>query len=166
MKTITTCFALTVLCFAIGCDKAPDGFPAVVPCKISLVKSGKPIPAATIMLVSDGAKEWFASGETDAAGLAAIQTILGNYTKSGVPEGTYKITLSQIPQIKDEKSQQELFDMSPAEKNAYKVKRDKIIKESRSFPLEFESHLTTPITVEITKGQSDYSVDVDEFLNK
>ena len=166
MKPIITCFALTILCFTMGCEKVPDGFPAVVPCKISLLKSGKPVPAATIMLVSDGAKEWFASGETDVSGLAVIQTILGNYTKSGVPEGTYKITLSQLPQIGENKPQQELFDMSPAEKAAYKEKRDKMIKESRSFPLEFESHLTTPITLEITKGQSDYSVDVDKYLDK
>ena len=158
--------SLLILVFAIsGCDtKTPPGFPTVVPCEISVLKDGVPLPQVTVILVSEGAKEWFASGETNSSGVTKISTSINSFSKTGAPEGTYKVTLNQIPQIKDEKSQQELFDMPSAEKAAYIAKREQSIKESRSFPLEFESHLTTPISIEVSKAESKYIVDVSQWI--
>ena len=160
-------FLLIFTFFVSGCGPgAPPGFPQVVPCEISVLKDGVPLPQVTVILVSDGAKEWFASGETDASGVTKINTSINSYSQAGVPEGTYKVTFNQIPQVKVEKSQQELFDMAPVEKAAYQAKMEQLIKESRSFPLEFESHLTTPIFVEITKAKSKYVIDVSQWITK
>ena len=159
---------LLIFTFSVsGCGPgAPPGFPQVVPCEISLVKDGVPLPQVTVLLVSEGGKEWFVSGETDANGVTKINTSINTYSQAGAPEGTYKVTLSQIPQIQSEKSQQEIFDMSPAEKAAYKAKMDQLIKEARSFPLEFESHITSPIFIEVTKAESKYVIDVSQWITK
>jgi len=53
--------------------------------------------------------------------------------------------------------------MPAAEKAAYQAKMEELIKESRSFPLEFESYLTTPITLEISKAESKYVIDVAQW---
>ena len=150
-----------------GCGKgAPPGFPEVVPCVVTILKDGVPLPQVTVLLVSEGGKEWFVSGESDTSGITKINTILTSYSKLGAPEGTYKVTLFQVPQVSGGKSQQEIFDMSPAEKAAYKQKMDQLIKESRSFPMEFESHLTTPISLEVAKAESKYTIDVSEWIKK
>jgi len=168
-KTNTTIFvSLFFLSFSIfGCGtSAPPGFPQIVPCEITIQKDGVPLPQVTVIFASESAKEWFASGETGASGVTKIHTSINSFSKTGVPEGTYKVTLNQIPQIKEEKSQQELFDMPPAEKAAYIAKREQAVKESRSFPLEFESHLTTPVSLEITKAKSKYEIDVSRWIKQ
>ncbi len=157
--------AVLVLLFS-GCQKAPTGFPNVVPCRITVVKDGDPLPQTTVILVSDSPKEWFSSGETDASGKTEINTTLSNFSRSGAPEGHYKVTLNQIPQLKETKSQQELFDMPASEKAAYIAKQEKLIRESRAFPLEFESHVTTPIEIDVKKGEPALTIDVAQWMEK
>lgn len=165
--TFFVVFSIFVLSVS-GCGTgAPPGFPQVVPCEVSILKDGVPLPQVTVLFVSDGgAKEWFVSGETDVSGVTTVYTSINNYSQKGAPEGTYKITLSQIPQVENDKSQQELFDMSPAEKAEYVEKRKQQIKDTRSFPLEFESHVTTPISVTVTKAEPKHVVDVSEWIGK
>jgi len=166
-KLNTTFFVfLSFFTFSIsGCGPGtPAGFPPVVPCEVTVLKEGVPLPQVTVILVSEGTKEWFASGQTNASGVVNIHTSLGTFTKAGAPEGTYKVTLNQIPQVEGEKSQQELFDMSPAEKAAYQARMDQLIQDSRSFPLEFGSHLTTPISMEVAKAESKYAIDVTQWI--
>ena len=164
-STVPFLVSLLIFTFSMtGCGpNAPQGFPKVVPCEVTILKDGVPLSQVTVIFVSEGAKEWFASGETNASGITKINTSINNYSKLGAPEGKYKITLNQIPQVKVEKSQQELFDMPPAERAAYQAKMDQLIKEARSFPMEFESHLTTPISMEITKAASQYTIDVSHY---
>jgi len=167
MNKSITLLVLLIFAFSLsGCGPGvPEGFPKIVPCEITVVKDGAPLPQTTVILASqEGPKDWFASGETDASGVTKISTSINSYSKSGAPEGTYKVTLNQIPQVKHEKSQQELFDMPAAEKAAYQAKMNQLIKDSRSFPLEFESYVTTPITLEITKAESKYVIDVSKWI--
>jgi len=148
-----------------GCQRTPEGFPKVVPCQITVVKEGVPLPKVTIMFISEGGgKEWFVSANSGDNGVAEAQTLLGNFSKKGAPPGNYKVTLSQLPQVPDELTQQQRFDMSPAERAADKAKRDKLIAESRSFPVEFESSVTTPITIEVKDPNTEIRLDVSEWI--
>ena len=149
-----------------GCNNAPQGFPQVVPCTITVVKDGVPLPEVTVMLVANGGNEWFTAAESNKSGVAEIQTFQRDYTLKGAPVGTFKVTLSQRSQVKSEFTQQQLFDMSPAEKNTVQARRDKLMAESRSFPVEFESAATTPISVEVVKPKTDIRLDVTEWIGK
>ena len=149
-----------------GCGRVPQGFPPVVPCKITVVKGDVPLPEVNIMFITDGGSQWFAAGQSDSSGVAELQTFMEVYTKNGVPEGTYKVTLSQLSQVKSGWTQQQLFDMSPAEKEAESQRMGKLLAESRSFPVEFENAATTPIIVEVQKPRTDIRLDVTEWIGK
>ena len=161
------CLVLAVAgTFLSGCKRVPENFPKVVPCQITVVKEDVPLPQVTVMLIAEGNKEWFVAADTNPQGIAEIQTFLGNFSHKGAPPGKYKVTLSQIPQIENELTQQQIFDMSPAEKNAEQARRNKRIAESRSFPIEFESAVTTPITVDVTEPKTEIHLNVSEWIGK
>ena len=149
-----------------GCDHVPAGFPKVVPCKIIVVKDDIPLPEVVVMLVSEGDKEWFTSGNSDQAGVAEIQTLLGDYMRKGAPPGTHKVTLKQVPQIQTQYSQVEFFNMSPAEKQAAIQQQDKERAESRSFPTEFEYAATTPISIEVVSPKTEIRLNVSDWIGK
>ena len=138
----------------------------MIPCTITVVKGDTPLPEVTLMLVPEGSHEWFASANSGKSGVAEFRTFLGNYSQSGAPAGSYKVTLSQIPQVETSFTQQQLFDMPPKEKEEYQRRMKKLIAESRSFPIEFESAATTPISIEIAKPKTTIRLDVSEWIDK
>ena len=160
---------LVLACLGIvlsGCDHTPKGFPKVVPCKIIIVKDDVPIPDVIVMLISDGEKEWLASGNSDQEGIAEIQTLLGDYVQKGAPPGTHKVTLRQIPKIQTQYSPMEAFHMSPAEKNAVKQQQDKERAKARSFPTELEQAATTPISIEVVSPKTEIRLNVSDWGGK
>ena len=166
----TTFRALFYLALAIptiaisGCASAPPGFPAVVPCKIIVLKDDIPLPHVTVRLISEGGKEWIAGATSDASGVAEVRTTMMNYVRSGAPPGEYRVVLSQIPQITTQYTQQQWFDMSPAESERARLQIDREIAKSRSFPVEFECTVKTPITIEVTQGRATVRLDVSEWI--
>ena len=149
-----------------GCNPAPHGFPQVVPCTIIVTKDNVPLPQVMIKLVSEGGKEWLTAATSDPSGVTELRTMLGDYVQKGAPPGQYKVVLSQIPQVKSRYTQQQLFDMSQAEKDAENLRRQKEIAESRSFPVEFENAETTPISIDVTQPQTEIPLDVAEWIGK
>jgi len=161
------CLLLSFLGIVLtGCDSAPPGFPKVVPCKLTVVKDGVPLPEVVVMLVSEGEKEWFASGNSGQDGVVEIQTLLGDYVRKGAPPGKHKVTLRQIPQTQTQYSQVEFFNMTPAEKQAAMQQQAKEREESRSFPTEFEYATSTPITIEVVGPKTEISLNVSDWIAK
>jgi len=116
------------------------------------------------MLISESGNAWFTVANSDQSGVAEFRTFLGNYSQSGAPVGKYKVTLSQLPQIESPFTQQQLFDMSPQEKEAERQRVAKLIAESRSFPIEFESAVTTPLSIAVAKPKVEIRLDVSEWI--
>jgi len=149
-----------------GCNGAPQGFPQVIPCKITILKENVPLPEVTVKFISDGNKEWLAAGTSDQSGVVEVHTLLGDYMRKGAPPGKHKIILSQVSQVKSPYTQQQLFDMSPAEKETEKLRREKEIEESRSFPVEFEKAATTPLFIDVVSPTTEIRLDVAEWIEK
>ena len=158
-------FVLPVMVIT-GCDRAPQGFPQVVPCTITVVKGDTPLPEVTLMFVAEGGNAWFTAANSDKSGIAECRTFLGDYSRSGAPAGKYKVTLSQLPQVTPQFTQQQLFDMSPQEKAAEQQRMKKLLAESRSFPVAFESAATTPVVIEVEQPKSTIRLDVSEWIDK
>ena len=85
-----------VVLFVAGCsgEKKPDGMPALHKTKLTFTQGGAPLADAKITLFADNAAntQWTSGGVTDSNGVIQLKT-LGKY--DGVPEGTYKVTVSK-----------------------------------------------------------------------
>ncbi|MDO5553714.1 MAG: hypothetical protein Q4G68_08120 [Planctomycetia bacterium] len=150
MLTICLC----VICLA-GCGgpQKPDGFPETVPFTLTVMRDGSPLPEASVQLYPETASDAATGGITDAQGVVSLATTRGNYSNSGSPVGTFKVTVSKRVTIPGELSREECLKMSPDESAAYSKKME---EAEKSVPPEvaekYHSVATTPLSVTVTKG--------------
>ncbi|MDR2115761.1 MAG: carboxypeptidase-like regulatory domain-containing protein [Planctomycetaceae bacterium] len=79
-----------------GCgskSSRPTDLPPLEPCKITVFQEGKPLEGAIVTLISKDTSAKYArsSGATNTSGIAELKT----YGYSGVPKGSYKITVTK-----------------------------------------------------------------------
>jgi hypothetical protein len=162
---ITLLFFTASLAFEIGCgQKKPSGFPALVPCSVSVTKDGKPIDKTVVSLSPvSGGGEWIASGITDSGGNAEISTSQGSYSAKGAPESEFKVFLTRPIEIDLNVSQQEVFDMSPAEREKLKKETDRLTEAARIIPEKLESIVTTPVKISVKKGEPVYKIELSDY---
>ena len=96
MRTVLFLSLSLTLLFHSGCGGGDSGRPAdmpeIYPVKITITQGGAALQDADVALtVTTPGKYGFASGQTDARGVAVIRT----YGFAGVPEGQYAVTVSK-----------------------------------------------------------------------
>lgn len=119
------CFWLLPLIFLslfLGCSKSPEGFPKIYPFEIKVHKSGSPVSDVQVMFrpTAESGNSWAVGGTTDKNGIAVIQTRMGQYSASGLPEGEWRINLTKAAVPVEEKSPEDLAKMSENERDQYR----------------------------------------------
>jgi hypothetical protein len=152
----------TALLFAAfllnGCkSNIPDGFPAVVPCTVTITDGGKPLADVFVIIETIPPTANISSAaKTDAQGRAVMQTSQGIFSKEGIPVGKIVMTLAKTPVVDDWKSPDELSKMTMEESREYsneKAERSaklppiipKILTDSQTSPLTKDVATNTPI---------------------
>jgi hypothetical protein len=152
----------TALLFAAlllnGCNSnIPDGFPAVVPCTVTITDGGKPLADVFVVIETIPPTANISSAaKTDAQGRAVMQTSQGIFSKEGIPVGKIVMTLVKTPVVEDWKSPEELSKMTMEEAMDYSNEKSirsaklppiipKILTASRTSPLTKDAITNTPI---------------------
>jgi hypothetical protein len=153
------------LIFCAGCGtQKPNNFPDIVPCSIFVTSEQKPVDKTLVTLAPvSGGGEWISSGLTNSSGTAEIATILGSYSAKGAPEGEFKIFLSRPIEIKLNVSQEDAINMSEEEREKLRKETDRLTKEARVIPEKFESIVTTPVKISISKNKAIYRVELNDY---
>ncbi|MDR0871103.1 MAG: hypothetical protein LBN39_09970 [Planctomycetaceae bacterium] len=161
---------LSLLCFAVaGCGgtSQPDGFPTgLVPVEITLLHQGKPLEQAGVLLVSDSQVKYRLAGSTDSAGIVKLETAINNYSKPGVPAGTYPVlVLVQIQSTLADLTPDEVSSKSDAEIEQHQKKQDAekaSLRKQIGVPLEWENAAKTPLKLTIPAGGGKFTIDVTD----
>ena len=159
-------FSLFLFCI-FGCQGAnvPGDFPKTFPVTITVKDGATPLADTTILLYGQGTRgSWASSGNTDANGVAELVTNQGSYMAKGVPEGSYKVTLSKTPKAPSERSDDEIAAMSYDEQIVYS---QKINAELARIPPPIPRVLTnpqeTPLTLEVTTSSGELLIDLSPY---
>jgi hypothetical protein len=157
-------FIVLAILFFSGCGPTrPEAMPNTFPCKITILQDGVSLSGIDVALFrAEGNGPLSISAYTNSNGVANIKTAWGNYSTSGVPAGTYKITLVKHVALPDDgvtEEQKEQFTLKEAE--AYEKKRNEEIDKLRLIPKQMSSPETTPfeITV-IEKSRAELTLDI------
>ena len=151
---------------AFGCSQAPDGFPKVVPCTITVTDNGQPVSAASVMIDTVPATPSLSvAAETNDQGKAVMFTFLGDYSASGVPVGKLVLTIFKEPEVPDMKNSAELDQMSPEKVQAYLAEIEaKRAKLPRIVPVELTDPKTSPLTMDAAAGKKiDWQVKLEDY---
>jgi len=147
----TPYFSFLVLMTVIGCtEKLPDGMPKLVKVSLTFTQEGKPLPGATISLLSeDTSFGWTVGGVTDNNGVVVLKTH-GSYT--GVPEGKYKICVQKF--VKEGELQTMDNPGAPPPKDY------NFVESQYGQPKE------TPLSIEIKSGSKHEPIDVGKAVKE
>jgi hypothetical protein len=157
-------FMISIMLFFSGCGPTrPEAMPKTFPCKITILKDGVPLSGIDVSLFNTKEKGALSiSAYTDSNGVANIKTAWGNYSTSGVPAGSYKITLMKHIALPDDgvtEEQKEQF--TPKEAEAYEKKRHAEIDKLRVIPKQLSSPETTPFEIAvIEKSGAELTIDI------
>jgi hypothetical protein len=145
-------FSITLISLS-GCgEKLPDGFPVkVYPTTVIVTKGNEKLANISVYFDLETPQNWNIGGITDANGVAVIRTTQSEFQKNGVPEGTYKIRLSEeTPIMPDELSDNQYMALTPAERTSYEKKKDAFIEANRKIPLKYTRRNNTPVSITVS----------------
>ncbi|MDR0869908.1 MAG: carboxypeptidase-like regulatory domain-containing protein [Planctomycetaceae bacterium] len=140
-----------------GCGtKLPPGMPKLYPAKLLITQDNAPLAKATVTVISsDAARPFNAGGQTDENGALQLRTE-GQYP--GIPAGEYAVTVSKaegpdlaLPTVANTDEEIAAYDKVVAEI----VKNTFIVVDPK-----FSDIKTTPLKLEIKKGQNSITLDV------
>lgn len=161
-------FALLCLCLIVvmsGCgEKAPDGFPKIFPCQITVTDGGTPIDGVAVKLTPDQPMNNITVyGTTDASGKVAVTTLQGTFGKEGAPEGGYTVTLTKFNPVEvKELSDDEFYKMSAQERATRSAAAKKEREAARVVP-EVLSKATSPLKLTVDSSGGNLEVDINEY---
>lgn len=143
-----------LLCFC-ACNRAPDGFPKVVPCTITLTNKGKPVDGAFIQVDTvPPTSSLSITAKTDANGQATLQTYLGTYGQPGIPVGSVVLFIQKDPLAEDFKSEEERAAMSYDEGMKYsREMAARSAKLPRIVPVNLTKPATSPLKRDVVAGK-------------
>jgi hypothetical protein len=160
-----------VLCSGLiaGCSKAPDGFPEVVPCVVTVIDNGTPVEGVFVQIETvPQTSSLSAVAQTDTQGNAVIQTQLGTFAKSGVPIGKLVMVLTKVPDVPDFKSAEEREKMTYDQAMAYSAELEaRRAKMPSIIPQALTDSQTSPLTMDAVSGNSiRWNVALEEYRKK
>jgi hypothetical protein len=171
-KRITILLWITgILCSGLitGCSNAPDGFPEVVPCVVTVTDSGIPVEGAFVQIETVPRTDSLAVvAKTDTQGNAAVQTQLGTFAKPGVPVGKLVMVLKKVPDVPHFKSSEELEKMNANQAKAYGAELEaRRAKLPPIIPPTLTDPQTSPLTMDAVSGNPIYwNVALEEYRKK
>ena len=146
---------LIVLAF-IGCaQKPPPGLPPLVSCKVKVHDNGRPLANIGVSLERTEGQSWGLNGVTDSKGIAIAKTVAGSFNASGLPAGSYRITLSERIELPPE-----LIDDNDPKMLA---KQQKYLNEHRTLPTILCDSSKTPLELVVTESGGELDVDIAKF---
>ena len=167
MRTfIPSCLIILVTTF--GCSKAPDGFPKVVPCTVTVTDNGQPVSAASVVVDTVPATPSLSvAAQTNDQGKAEIVTFFGNHSAPGVPVGKLVLTIFKEPEVPDTRTPAEIaqMDTDANKAMAYMAEMEaKRAKLPRIVPVELTDPRTSPLTMDAVSGKPvDWQVKLEEY---
>ena len=165
-RNLLWCLLVIVAAFGVSCTRAPEGMPKMYSCTITVTKDSAPVEGAMVLLSpeSPGA-DLISSGVTDASGNAKIVSLYKNHQAKGAPEGSYKVTITKLPQVDVKETPDEIAEMSRAEQIAL---TNRIREQQASLPKIVPDALTqvdtTPLHVEVTPDGGRLEVDLSKYF--
>jgi len=162
MKHLNYFSLLFIVFMLMGCGPSlrprPGGLPTLAPVSITVTQEGQPLADAQISLVpSDGSKNWFVGGTTDASGKVAVTTY---GTQRGAPLGKYKVAVTKELHEGLEEYQAALAKEDQAAANKIDVKLFSCVEA------KYGAAATSPLDIESVKGTKDYAVDVGKAVKE
>lgn len=161
-KTILS-FVTTLVFLISGCDSAPDNFPKLAPCTVTVTDGGAPVGGATVIIDTvPPTPSLSISAQTDAAGKAVMTTYLGTYAKPGVPAGKLVMSIEKESKVEDTKDRSA---MNPDQEAAYQAELDaQQAKLPKIVPPELVDIKKSPLTMDAEAGKPiDWQVKLDEY---
>lgn len=133
---------LAVLILGIGCSSEPDrpaNMPELHPVTLTVVQGGTPVDLASIRLIPDlHSSPWYSGGSTDESGVVEVRTH-GKYL--GVPEGTYRVTVTKIEMPETQTGSLSDINQSPKQDSTYDL-----------VDPQFTNPTKTPLRLEVAPG--------------
>jgi len=153
-------FALALLLpFAAGCggEQRLPGMPPLHPVFITVEQDGSPLADAVVSLLGDDevTRQWPAGGVTDANGVAQMRTG-GRF--NGAAAGRFRVTVDKVERPVNPYEAHTESD-SPHFQDYLRAQR---YIDANTFIVvdpRFSSN-DTPLTIEVVRGQRNYSVDI------
>jgi len=169
MRILVFVLFFMLLASASGCGpKAPQGFPKLFPCQITVTKDGKPLSEASVILMPESPSGAYASGgKTNSAGVAIIRTNQGDYTAIGAPEGKHKIILNKPVDIEGKLPDEEVNKMPTHERMQYMAE---MVKKANAMtpviPADLASTQKTPLNITVTSANGKANINIDEYVDQ
>ena len=166
MSKLFTLSLLLAFVTAFGCSQAPDGFPTVVPCTVTVTDNGQPVSGASVLIDTvPTTPSLSVAAETDNQGKAAMFTFFGGHSAPGVPVGNLVLTIFKEPEVPDMKSTAEIDEMGYEKAQAYMVEIEaKRAKLPRIVPVELTNPKTSPLTIDAAAGKRiDWQVKLEDY---
>jgi len=168
--SILSLFAVAAVLACAGCGaKAPEGFPEVVPCTVTVTNSGAGLDGASVTLnpaEGTAAGSYVCTGTTDASGKTDIKTVWGTYSAKGVPAGSYKVTIIRDIPLNETMTKDELAHLNPTELQEHmaelEAERD---AQGQIVPAALKSLTETPLTLSVEAGGGSLSVELTDYAD-
>ena len=148
-----------------GCSNAPEGFPKVVLCTVTVTDNGQPVSNASVIINTvPPTSGLVVSGETDEQGRTTIFTIFNGHSAPGAPVGSLVMTIFREPHVPDWKTEEELLQMDFNASMAYTMEKDaRRARLPRIVSAALTNPNTSPLTIEAVVGQPlDWQVKLEE----
>ena len=160
---LSSLFLLLPLVLFGGCGgvKKPKGFPDLVrPVTVKVLKEGQPLNNIKVVLLPREQELNFrVAGDTNANGVATIQTSRNTYSQSGVPVGKYVVQLVESIAVTDMRP----FPENDAAIAAWTREYDAKLAAIRTIPAILASETDSPLEIEILKSPVTLEIDVAKY---
>lgn len=154
-------FILFLAFLSIGCSDRPEGFPAIVPCSITVTQGENPVEGVAVTFVPNQVMpSIIISGETDARGTCVPVTRFAGHLEKGVPPGEYAVVLEKEPKVEGPSPEERAnmtYDQAMAASKKMEAARAAM---PRIIPIEYTDKEKTPVKMSVSEGK-DNNITVD-----
>jgi hypothetical protein len=162
MQKIILPVSLIFISLFFGCQRQPEGMPEVVPCTITVLKNGEPFEGADVSLHKpEGNGTLSMMAFTNSQGVAKIYTHLATYKESGVPVGTYKVTVDKPVKLIQADEHPEF---TPKQHKAYKAELEAENEKLRIIPKKLTQPSTTPFEIIVESKGGECMIELKDYV--
>ena len=159
MRILTLVSLSTFLVICCGCNNTnvPAELRNLYPASVTVMDGDRPVAGILVTLSAKGGQGAFAcNGVADDNGVAQILSSRSSYTGKGAPAGMYAVVLSETIELPPELEPQESDQDLPMAAQVAKDRKVEAFLRSaeRSVPAVLTSASTSPIELEVAKGQN------------
>jgi hypothetical protein len=156
----------------IGCSHQhkPSDFPNLYSYTFTVLFQGQPVEKAQVMFLPEQSGQgWAVGGKTNNRGIAEIYTHQGSYMKSGIPAGTFKVTIFKDPEELEQlaKSKEEMDKMTPEEDAQYNARINEVLKTAKTIvPAILSNRAKTPLKIIVSETENTFTVNLEQYQVK